>query len=53
MFRIWSLREGQVGTSPSHSYQNRDSTMRFYDLKAQIDKNDSTILLSRIYDFTI
>ena len=36
-----------------HSCQNHDSTMRFYDFTTQIESNDSTILLSRILEFTI
>ena len=36
-----------------HSCQHHDSTMRFYNFTTQIEPNDSTILLSRILDFTI
>jgi hypothetical protein len=42
-------REGNPCQMPSsHSCQNHDSTIWFYDFTNQFDWNDSTILLSRI-----
>ena len=37
----------------THSCQNHDSTMRFYDFTTQIERNNSMIILSTILDFTI